>query len=396
VCSSDLGGYLFVEVVITRNIFWDVNFFSAVVKAMAAGVSPYNNKYISEIPGLVGYSSGFVYPPFVADVFYTFRWLFLTRDGLFVLLLIHVASWISIPYLLAGSPKKWYARNFLYVWGLYLVLFGLGGMRLLIVGNTAAILMALIIFSIVVAVRTKNYMLFWPTILVCSFVKFYLLSFLLVPVILDKRYIGASGIICVLAALHALNYIIDPVRFSEYIAQIGEQSSDLSNIGLSFYSLATEIISVALGPTNHRLAVALVAIGFHLLFSLAIFVIAYASAGLRSRPERFDPFCCWLFMSAFLISPRIFDYDLAVIIVPFVILGQVLLKERGPGLATAVVVAIFGSILLRTPSSFETDLSKWGAMFAILGVWIGMAVNWLTVKSVEEKQHLSSCQQLSG
>jgi hypothetical protein len=387
ICFATAGGYFFFQIFITHHIFWDINFYSAVVKAVAAGVSPYDNAYISKTLNGVGFSSGFVYPPLVAEVFYKFRWLFLTRTGLTLLLIIHVISWLSIPYLLAGSPKNWYSRNFLYIWGLYLVLFGLGGMRLLVVGNIAAVLFALMVFSIVVAVRTKNYMFFWVTILVCSFVKFYFLAFLLVPVILDKRYVSAAGIICALIALYALNYFISPALFSEYAAQIAAQSSGFGNIGWSIYSLATEIIKTALGPNDDRLSV-VIALGIHLVFVVTILLIAYSIAERRPRPERFDLFCCWLFMSAFLISPRIFDYDLAVVIVPFVLLARMLLIERGLGLGVAVTVAVFGFILLRTPSLFQTELSKWSATFTIVGVWFGTAAHWLTLVRADQGREL--------
>jgi hypothetical protein len=93
-------------------------------------------------------------------------------------------------------------------------------------------------------------------------------------------------------------------------------------------------------------------------------------------------------MSAFLISPRIFDYDLAVVIVPFVLLARMLLIERGLGLGVAVTVAVFGFILLRTPSLFQTELSKWSATFTIVGVWFGTAAHWLTLVRADQGREL--------
>ena len=384
ICFSVAGGYFFYQIFITHNIFWDINFYSAVVKAMAAGVSPYDNTYRSDTLNVVGYPFGFVYPPLVAEVFYTFQWLFITRTGLTLLLIIHVISWLSIPFLLAGSPKDWHSRNFLYVWALYLFLFGLGGMRLLVVGNIAAILFAPIIFSIVVAVRTKDYKLFWVTIFVCSFVKFYLLAFLLLPVILDKRYLSAIAITSALFVLYTLNYFVSPELFSEYVTQIAAQASASSNIGWTIYSLASEITNMALGR-NTQLSLA-IALGIHVVLVVAIILIAYSIAERKARPDRFNLFCCWLFISAFLISPRVSDYDLAVVIVPFVLLARMLLVERGLGMAVAVAVAAIGFSFMRTPPSFETELSKWSAIFAIIGIWFGVAVHWLTTVHTDQEQ----------
>jgi hypothetical protein len=371
ICLVVAGCYFFFLVLVTHHIFWDIEFYGSVVKAMAAGVSPYNNAYISRHFS-AGYSLGFVYPPFVADAFYKFSWLFLTPVGWALLVIAHVVSWLSIPYLLAGSPKNWYSRDFLYIWALYLVLFGLGGMRLLVVGNISAALFALMVFSIVVAVRTKEYKWFWGTVLVCSFFKIYFLAFLLLPVILDRRYVSAVVLICALIALYGLNYFTNPVQFSEYVAQIAGHSGET---GLSIFSIASQIIKATLGPNDSRLFV--LALGIHLTFTATILLVAYAIAKHHARPERFDLFCCWVFMSAFLISPRIFDYDLAVVTIPFVLLARNLLIEGGLGISVAAIVAGAGLLLVRTPSPFQTAVSDWSATFTILGVWLGTSVHLL-------------------
>src|SRR4029078_9695235 len=121
-----------------------------------------------------------------------------------------------------------------------------------------------------------------------------------------------------------------------------------------------------------------IALGIHVVLVVAIILIAYSIAERKARPDRFNLFCCWLFISAFLISPRVSDYDLAVVIVPFVLLARMLLIERGLGIAVAVAVAAIGFSFMRTPPSFETELSKWSAIFAILGMWFRAAVHWLT------------------
>jgi hypothetical protein len=374
ICFGVGAAYFLYLVFVTHNIFWDIDFYSAVVKTMAAGFSPYDNVQVFKTFGS-GNPAGFVYPPLVAETFYKLRWLFLTPAGWVVLVTTHVISWILIPYLQAGSPKDWYSRKFLYIWGLYLVFFGLGGMRLLVVGNLSGMLYALMILSIIVAVRTGDYKCFWATILVCSFVKIYFLGFLLLPVILDKRYISAVVLICALIALYALNYLFSQELFSEYIVRIAAQPSNTNNIGLSIFSLVAKISEAMLRPNDGRLPV--IALGIHMFLVVIIFLFAYAIAERRVRPASFDLFCCWLFMSAFLISPRIFDYDLAVVIVPFVLLGRMLLVERGLGTGVAAIVAVLGFTLLRTPLMFKTPLSEWSATFTILGVWLGAAIHWL-------------------
>jgi len=376
ICFAVAGAYFLYEIFAPHRMFWDVYFYGSVVKAVAAGMSPYDNAYLLNELNVEGYEFGFVYPPFVATIFYELRWLFLTSAGLTILLIVHAISWLSIPFLLAGSPKDWYARNFLYVWGLFLILFGFAGTRLLVVGNIAALLLAVIIFSTVAAVRTKDYKLFWPAVLVCSFVKFYLLVFLLVPVILDKRYLSAGMIVCTVGGLYALNYFITPGLFSEYVSLIASGSSDARNAGMSIYSFVVEVIKLVLGPGHQRVSV-IAALGIQFVFVISILSLAYSIFEKFPRPERFDLYCCWLFISAFLISPRISDYDLAVVSVPFVLLSRMLLMNRGPGLGVALVTAIFAFILLRASTTLKVDLLQWSPIFAVLGVWLGTAVHWI-------------------
>jgi hypothetical protein len=385
-CFLTAGAYLLYLVFVTHQIFWDVNFYAAAVKTMAAGVSPYDDAYLLKILG-IPFSSGFTYPPLVAEAFYKFSWLVLTPAGRTLLITAYAISWLSIPYLLAGSPNYWYSRKLLYVWGLYLVLFGLAGMRLLVVGNISAILFAFTVLSIVVAIRTRDYKSFWVAILVCSFIKPYFLAFLLFPVILDKKYISSVAIIFVLLALHGFSYLINPQLFLEYVKAFAVQPSSLGNIGFSIYTLVAEIFAEALGPNTSR--VTSLSLGVHFIFSITILMLAYAINARRVRPQRFDLFCCWLFVSAFLISPRNFDYDLAVVVVPIVLLARMILIEGRLGIVVAAITAAFSTILLRTPALFHTVLSEWSSTFIMLGVWFGAAVHFLTSTRSNTEEELS-------
>jgi hypothetical protein len=374
-CFIIAAGYLSLLLFVTHHIFWDFTVYAGVVKAIVAGVSPYNDTYLATNFGV---QTPFRYPPFVADVFYQFRWLFLSPIGQGLLMLTHVAAWLSIPYLLAGSPRRWYSRDYLYVWGLYLVLFGVAGMRLLVVGNMAAALFAVIILSIVYAVQTKDYRPFWIAILICSFFKFYFIVLLLIPIILDKKYVSACLLVCALIALYGLNYFVEPTLFGEYLDELTRISRDGGGVtGWSLYALISSLTNGLL-PTDMRLPA--IALGFHLAFVITIFIVAFAIKQRRARPQDFDLFCCWLFMSAFLMSPRIFDYEVAMLTVPAVLLARMLLLQSGKGMIVAVVVTALGTLLLRTPVSIQTGLAEWSGIFFIFGVWSGAAVHWLTSK----------------
>ena len=76
-------------------------------------------------------------------------------------------------------------------------------------------------------------------------------------------------------------------------------------------------------------------------------------------------------MSAYLVSPRLLEYDMAILSVPLVRLGLMLLSSKGAGLMIAVSIGICGCILIRTP------FVPWVGTFVMLGVWLGSAVQWL-------------------
>ena len=125
----------------------------------------------------------FIYPPLIAQAFYLIRDPVLNPWGLSALLSLSVVCTLAIPYMLADRPPRWYSPSVLYVWGFYFLLYGFGGLRLIASGNIQPILCATIVFSIVLALNSHDYKLFWIAIAVSSFFKFYFIAFLLIPAI---------------------------------------------------------------------------------------------------------------------------------------------------------------------------------------------------------------------
>lgn len=368
VALATASGYFLYLIFITHIIFWDFGIYVAAMKAMAADKSPYDYVYIRE---QFGVGQTFVYPPLIAHVFYII-WSVLTPAGAVGLLVVHTISWVSIPYLLAGTQKNWRLQDFMLLFAFYIMFFGRGGLKLLCSGNIQCILSALTIFSIVFAVKTQSYKLFWIAIIICSSVKIYFIGFLLVPIIIDKKYVSAIAIVVMIAALYAINYASNPRLFFEFLTVVTSQSQDVFLVGRSLYSFVLSGLANAVGSESHLTSV--VAWGMHFIFVVIVLLFAYAVArGRRCRPARFDLFCCWIFMSACLISPRLTDYDTAILIVPFVLLGQMLLRDSRLGVGIAATVAFCGSVFMRTP------LTDWSGLFAILGIWLGTGVHWLVV-----------------
>jgi hypothetical protein len=171
-----------------------------------------------------------------------------------------------------------------------------------------------------------------------------------------------------LVVLFVIDYALHPQLFREFIATIAQQS-DSGMVGLSLYSLLLRSFHLVLGPGLRGIGA--IALAIHFVFVAIIVTLSYSAAARRRRPMQFDIYCCWMFMSACLISPRLLDYDIALLVVPVVVLGQMLLSMKGPGLAIAAVVAILGFVFMRTP------LSDWSGIIAIVGIWLGSGVAWL-------------------
>ena len=218
------AAYVLYLLLVTHNLFWDFNGYIAAVKAMGTGASPYDRTFIASNFG--AQIPQFPYPPLVAEAFYQLSGLFLTPGGLVILLIATIVSVLGIPYLLADFPRRWYSPKFLYMCGLYLVLFGFGGMRLVANGNIQPIVCAAIIVSIIAAVYRHDYKLFWIALAFCSFIKFYFLAFILFPLILDKKYAGSIAFVLLFGALYAANYVFYPELFSQFLTLIGNTSRD--------------------------------------------------------------------------------------------------------------------------------------------------------------------------
>ena len=372
ILSAIIALYILYLLLVSHGGFWDFQSYVAAVKAMENGKSPYDEAFKRSLfgDGIIG----FVYPPLVAEAFFIISGVALTPVGLTVLLIATVVSTLAIPYLLADCPKNWYSPQFLYIFGFYFVFNGLGGLRLVASGNIQPILCASIVASVVAAIRLQDYKFFWIALAFCSFFKFYFLVFLLVPLILDKKYVAVVIFVLLFGALYTANYFFNPELFDLYVAHVKMYSTDQQVAGFSLYSL----IIMGLKPiVANDFRVSVIALGIHFALVLLILGLAHAIAVKHTRPRSFDLFSCWIFMSAYLLSPRLLEYDIAILVVPFVRLGRMLLLKGGTGLAVAAIIGISGCIFVRTPYAL------WIGTIWMIGVWLGAAILWLRVNGPE-------------
>ena len=172
---------------------------------------------------------------------------------------------------------------------------------------------------------------------------------------------------------YSANYFIAPELFHQFSAALLQSSQSGSLIGTSVMSAAQA--ALARLPNAQALPVVWIALAIHAVYSLLMVVFAAVVLWSRRGSEQAqgEPALTflWVFMTALLLSPRLLPYDLALLVIPFVLLLRHLLLNgrRGRHFAGATLV-ICASLSL-------TPLADWAALVALLGVWAGMGFQWL-------------------
>jgi hypothetical protein len=350
---------------------------------MSEGISPYDVTTIAAKYGAETSPFPFSYPPIIAYLFLKASWIFSSFTGQAVFLLFLATCSLAIPLLQMGWPFQYCQRNIWWVFGLYLTLFGFGGTKVFASGNIAGILAVAEIVGIVVAIRFQTYRLFWIATFFCSYIKLYFLSFLLFPVILDKRYTSVIVFCFIFGLAYFVNYFIFPQLFSQFVEGVALISRDPNAIGRSLYTLVYRAVLFIQPDATFKATE--VALSFQAALCIFVALLARAVFARFQRPGHFEALSCWLFLSAFLISPRWVDYDIPLLVIPCILLGRMLASKNSLGFRVAAIVAVLGTALMRTA------FTDWSGIFFILGIWFGSAVHFLNRPSsdLDGKQVLS-------
>lgn len=344
--------------------FWDFAVYRAGIAAFKATGTAYDPRYLLDHYGV---DLPFTYPPLVLLAFDKLSWLFTSMPGLALLLAAHLAALAAILRL--QLPKDWAIADKLWVCGVFLAAFGLAGTKLFLTGNVAAVFAAATLGALAWSVPRKTYWPLWAILALVCQVKIYFICFAAVPFFLHRKIVEPAVIGLAIIASTALNYFVSGELFQQFVATMRDFSHQAGFSGTSVMSGVELVLkSVRLGSENAAL---LIALGVHLVY--ALMVAAFGAAVLWSRPPR-NAHVAFLFafMGALLASPRLIEYDMALLAIPFVVFLRDLLRERGLGLGIAVAGFLAALVLVRTP------LADWGGFVALLGVWLGMGIAWLT------------------
>jgi hypothetical protein len=356
-------------IVKSGKVFWDFAVYRAGIAAHQAGANAYDPKYLAD-----HYNVGlqFIYPPLTLLSFTGLAGLFTSTAGAALLLLAHLAAFIAIPFLLV--PREMRRTEMGWLFGLYLVAFGLSGTKLFLSGNIAGLLGAALILATRHSVRQHSYAALWIVLLIVCQIKIYFITFLIVPFLLERNILKPllGGALILLS--YSANYFIAPELFHQFSTALLQSSQSGSLIGTSVMSAAQAALTRL--PNAQALPVVWIALAIHAVYSLLVVMFAAVVLWSRRGSEQAEgaPAAMtflWVLMTALLLSPRLLPYDLALLVIPFVLLLRHLLLNGRRGRHFA------GAALVISASLGLTPLADWAAVVALLGVWAGMGFQWL-------------------
>jgi hypothetical protein len=363
-------GYL-AYIILAGKFGWDFAVYRAGIAAFKTTGNPYD---AADLAKAYGVDLPFTYPPVVVLLFAQLTGLFSNPFALALLFAAHVAAVVAIPALLSSYPfpirggiRALIPRDFLWMLGAYLVLFGFSGAKLLASCNIAAVLVCLCLVAMLYSVRRRDYMALWIALVLVCQIKIYLICFAAVPFLLDRKIWQPALLAVLVMAGYTLNWILAPGLVHGWLDTMGAFANGPGFVGIS----VMEAVHVTLQTLHFapRL-IGPLALGIHAVYSAGVIGFSALALWTRARPADARLVLPWALMAAMLISPRLIENDLAIAVIPFLVLLMRLVSARGIGLGVAVAGFVLGTSLIKTP------LGDWGALFALLGVWLGSGIDW--------------------
>ena len=348
-----------ITALLTGNGFWDFRVYQVGVAAVLENGTPYDPTRFFP----------FTYPPLVALFLAKLAWFFTAPAGLALLLAVHTICFIAVPFLVMPASARKQPIEFLWLFGVFLVAFSFAGAKTFASGNFAAAMTLAILSSLLYGVRSRNYWPFWAVLVLLSQVKIYLFCFALVPFLLERMFWTPVLMGLATLALYSLNFFIEPGLWQDYLATVKVISHLPGHIGVT--PMAGAVIALnEIHSLGDRSFTAIV-LAVHAVFAASVIAFSVSVMWGRARPADGYEIIGWVIMAALLISPRLVEYDVAIMTIPFVFLLRRLVNEQGPALWVVLGGVFFATGLVRTP------LSDMAGFVVLAAVWLATGVSWL-------------------
>lgn len=354
--------------IVAGKMFYDTPIYWAGLEAYLQTGTPYDWTYLYDHYNLRG---PFTYPPVVVVALAPIYGILTHPVSLVVLALVHFAAFLVTPYLLA--PKIFRLSNPDWAWmsGLYLFAFGLGNLKQVISGNLQQIIMAACLIALVYSVRKRNWLWFWGALFVVAQIKIYMLVLLAVPFLMERKILAPAIVAALSIAGFFANYWIAPDLMPGFVKTFTLISGENTALGFSVMAGA----ETALRAMRFHPVELIQPIGFGINVAFAALAMAFATAVMwtKARPKDEGLAYLWALTCAFLVSPRMIESDIAILIIPFVLFLRQLVTSRGIGLWVALGAFTIGTCLTRTP------MTDWSGFVALFGVWLAIGLEWLGI-----------------
>jgi hypothetical protein len=352
---------------LTPGIFWDVAIYHRAMLAVHAGLDPYAaglaRQYAANAAGKHAFT--YVYPPLTLPVLRGFN---LLPVWLAAALYwgAYCASYTGLLWAVTQCFRPQERAVMKYFVPLVIFFPALMPDEVILSGNVAYIFYGLLFSATIVGWKRGNWRWFYLAVLIASCFKAPFLTLLAIPALVGERqWTKATGVGAAGLGLFAMQALLWPVQFREYLTSVRLQfdfnwdfgQSLAGNLGRALYW--------------HRLPYTTVPTLVFLVYGGMLFVaLCYFSRLYHQRRISGESWIPVLLVGTTLLNPRIMQYDVHVVALPMVlILVRSVASRSRAGLAvTAGVLGLAVTDLFGVNFYSGDDLRNMCVLIAVTAV----------------------------
>lgn len=207
-------------------------------------------------------------------------------------------------------------------------------------GNVAYILYALVFLAAVFAWRRGRWLWFYLAVLAASCVKAPLLSLAVVPILTTRKQWLPTGLtVAAGIGLFAIQPLLWPTLFKHYLQAVELQFSYNRDFGCSPSGLLSGILY------DHNIPYSPASFIFYLCYALPLFVLMlYLSRQFLRGAFSLKQWIPVLLVGVILLNPRLIEYDVAPLALPLALIAWRFLAARTTTAKTILYLAIFFAV----------------------------------------------------
>jgi hypothetical protein len=311
----------------------------------------------------------FVYPPIFLYVGGFLARLVPDHIGWYLYILVHVASTIALPIVLA---RFYFCQTWLNAGFALLIFFAeprFTGIMALGNGNIASLLYLIAFLAMIPGLRANRWTLFYLAVFIGALVKLPLLLLLLLPLLTaDGQWRSCALCTGAIAAAYGLQRAFLPDLYAGYQWSLVQQMTVIHHYGYGVLGIAAGV-EYKLYGTVSSLPTVLTGI-----FSAALIVALFLLRRRIDQPASNHLWLSLLVVSVVLVSPRILNYDSDIaLLAAFVISVNVLHTRR---LLTLLVVLYVPSLFVPFLIKAQTLVGSYETLLLLLAFAGGFLTLW--------------------